>query len=164
MPTGPDRIITPAEVKVWFGTPPQAQLAPGQYEAIATFLTKKVIWPCDPPKTNNAVRQLEPEDNRYWDFGAATDAAKLLQASLPAMLNHWAGLLWAPETKGGYPAISKLQEALAEALLYIEWPFGRYERRPLIGQKVPQAMAWSLTTCRPERDQSVGRIRPQNPS
>ena len=137
MPTAADRIITPAEVKAWFGTSPQGRLSPGQYEA-ATYLTEKMIWPCDAPKTNDEVRQVEPDDNPYWDFDAATDAAKLLQTSLPAMLIHWEGLQWAPETQSGHPAISKLKEALAEALPYIEWPFGRYERRPRTGQKAPK--------------------------
>jgi hypothetical protein len=39
--------------------------------------------------------------NVYWDFKAAFDAAKLLLETTPAMLRHWDGLQWAPETRGG---------------------------------------------------------------
>jgi hypothetical protein len=76
------------------------------------------------------------DDDRWWDFDGATEAAKLLIESGPKMLKHWEGLRWAPETRPGYEAIGKLGEALAVALPYIEFPFGEYE--PALGRKKPK--------------------------
>jgi hypothetical protein len=76
------------------------------------------------------------DDDRWWDFDSATEAAKLLIESGPKMLKHWEGLRWAPETRPGYEAIDKLGEALAVALPYIEFPLGQYE--PALGRKKPK--------------------------
>ena len=69
-------------------------------------------------------------------FEGATDAANMLLASIPAMLSHWEGLQWAPETRDGYAVIESLHDALSRAFPYIEFPFGEHER--LTPQKWPK--------------------------
>lgn len=135
------RTIAAAEVEGWFGKSNRSQLGDAQYREIAAQLTKW-RWPSDPINPSNTLSSDEAEIgySTYWDFKAAIDAAKLLLDSMPAMLRHWDGLQWAPETRGGYPAISALQKDLLTALPYIEWPFGRYERRT--GRK--RAKSWHL--------------------
>lgn len=129
------RTITGAEVESWFGTSSKSRLDRKQYCGIAAYLTK-IRWPSGPDNVlDPQPAKVETEPDKYWDF-AAFDAAKLLHKSLPAILSHWAGLLWAPETHGGYPAIKALQDALVIALPYIEWPFGQYERQT--GHKTPK--------------------------
>jgi hypothetical protein len=133
------RTITPAEVQDWFGrrSPTEAACA-----EIAALLTK-MRWASDDPlpTLRDGMRWAWPRDQAepvqvpdidpdpYWDFQAATDAAKTLLASFPRMLRHWDGLSWAPETSGGYTAIEATEDALLAALPYIEWPFGKYERQ-----------------------------------
>jgi hypothetical protein len=134
------RTITAAEVRDWFGKNPKSRLGNAQHREIAAYLTK-LRWPSDAggllgPRPST----VEIGTDDYWDFDAATDAAKLLLESLPAMHRHWNGLLWAPETRGGYAAIKTLQDALVIALPYIEWPFGEYERQT--GRKQPKT--WHL--------------------
>lgn len=124
------RTITATEVRAWFGKSRKSQLGNAQYREIAAYLTK-IRWPSDtgPHFQPCPVATESDESDRYWDFVAAFDAAKLLLESLPAMLRHWNGLKWAPETRGGHPAIKALQDTLTVALPYIEWPFGKYERQ-----------------------------------
>jgi hypothetical protein len=122
------RTITPAELKKWFGTSHRAVLGDEQCSKLAEYLTK-IKWPADPPDGREPSFTINESEDPYWDFQAASEAAKLLVDCVPAMLNHWKGLTWAPSTRGGYPAIVALEQALATALPYIEWPFGRYERR-----------------------------------
>jgi hypothetical protein len=146
------RKITAAEVKQWFGNSKKARLRPTQYEEIATCLTK-YRWPSDPPAPPDApwlpkIIEADSEADRWWDFQGTTAAAKLLLQSAPAMIEHWKGLLWAPETRGGYEAIKDLKTALVAALHYIEWPFGEGERTT--GQKRPKD--WHLYA------QSIARI------
>lgn len=81
------RTITASEVRDWFGKSPKSQRGNAQYREIATFLTK-IRWPSD-------VGGL---------LGPQPPAAKLLLETMPAMLRHWKGQLWAPETRGGQPA------------------------------------------------------------
>lgn len=134
-PTKASRKINATEVKQWFGNSSKAQLRPAQYDEIATRLTK-FRWPSDPPAPPDSPwlpKIIETDPDRYWDFQATTQAAKTLLDSVPAMLSHWAGLRWAPETRGGYDAIKALSDALLVALPHIEWPFGEIER--LNGQK-----------------------------
>ena len=135
------RTITAAEVRGWFGSSPKSRLGATQYREIAAYLTK-IRWPSDTgPLFQPCPVAVEPDEaDRYWDFGAAFAAAKLLLESMPAMLRHWNGLLWAPETRGAHPAIKALQDALTVALPYIEWPFGVYERQT--GRKKPKI--WHL--------------------
>jgi hypothetical protein len=135
------RTITATEVRDWFGKSRQSLLGNAQYREIAAYLTK-IRWPSDtgPLFQPCPVATESDESDRYWDFDAAFDAAKLLLESMPAMLRHWNGLLWAPETRGGHPAIKALQDTLTVALPYIEWPFGKYERQT--GRKQPKA--WHL--------------------
>jgi hypothetical protein len=134
------RTITATEVRAWFGKSRKSRLGDAQYREIAAYLTK-IRWPTD---VDGLLGPQPPTDklesNDYWDFDAAFAAAKLLLESMPAMLRHWNGLLWAPETRGGHPAIKILQDALSIALPYIEWPFGRYERQT--GRKQPKV--WHL--------------------
>jgi len=131
------RIISAAEVRDWFGPSPEAELGNAQYREIAAYLTK-IRWPSDtgPLFQPCPVATESDESDRYWDFDAVFDAAKSLHDTLPAMLRHWDGLLWAPETAGGHPAIKELQDALTVALPYIQWPFGKYERQT--GRKKPK--------------------------
>ena len=135
------RTITANEVRDWFGKSPKAQLGGTHYRTIAAYLTK-IRWPSDAggllgPQPSTV--KIVPDD--YWDFKAATDAAKLLLDTMPAMLRHWDGLRWAPETRGGYRAIKTLKSALRIALPNIEWPFGKYERQT--GRKRPKV--WHLS-------------------
>ena len=132
------RKISAAEVKQWFGNSRQAQLLGSQYREIAARLTK-FHWPGDPPAPADAPwlpEMITEPDDRWWDFRAATDAAKTLRDSMPKMLVFQEGLQWAPETRDGYGAIKDLERALFAALPYIEWPFGYYERRT--GYKRPK--------------------------
>jgi hypothetical protein len=134
------RTITATEVRDWFGKSRKSRLGNAQYREIGAFLTK-IRWPSDAggllgPQPST----VEIEPDIYWDFDAAFDAATLLLDNLPAMLRHWNGLLWAPETRGGHPAIKALQDTLTVALPYIEWPFGEYERQT--GRKKPKT--WHL--------------------
>lgn len=135
------RIITAAEVRDWFGKSRKSLLGDTQYREIAAFLTK-IRWPSDTgPLFQPCPVVVETDEaDRYWDFDAAFAAAKLLLESMPAMLRHWNGLLWAPETRGGHPAIKALQDSLTVALPYIEWPFGEYVRQT--GRKKPKP--WHL--------------------
>jgi hypothetical protein len=135
------RTITAAEVRDWFGKSPESRLGNAQYCDIAAYLTR-LKWPSDPMRRPSSRRSADEtiESDAYWDFKAATDAAKLLRESIPAMLTHWNGLLWAPETRGGYAAIKTFQDALVITLPYIEWPFGEYERQT--GRKQPKT--WQL--------------------
>jgi hypothetical protein len=95
------RTITASEVKSWFGNLSKSQLGRAQYRDIAANLTR-LKWPSDPidlPDSQSSNDEIE--NNVYWDFKAAFDAAKLLLKTTPAMLRHWDGLQWAPETRGG---------------------------------------------------------------
>ena len=128
--------ISAAEVKAWFGPRAKGRLEETQYALIAQKLNR-LRWPTDPSAQN---ARAAPEVDPYWDFSAATKAAKFLLAAMPAMKRHWQGLTWAPETRVGYTATEILEHALRNALPFIEWPFGPYQRA--IGRK--QRKAWQL--------------------
>jgi hypothetical protein len=134
------RAITATEVREWFGSSCRAQLGDAQYGEIAAYLTKW-SWPSDPPNPPSSPclpkDEIETNPNHWWDFQGASNAAKTLLASVPAMLSHWDGPRWAPETNAGDEAIKTLSDALSVAMPYIEWPFGQYERQT--GRKQPQA-------------------------
>jgi hypothetical protein len=120
------RKITAAEVQEWAGRSSKVKLGQAQCSEIAAGLTR-LRWPGDPPAVPGSpwlTKEPEPEPDRWWDFEAATEAAKLLNHSIPRMLSHWEGLRWAPETRGGYDAIKTLGEALSTAMPYVEWPLG----------------------------------------
>jgi hypothetical protein len=120
------RKITSLEVEQWFGPSSKAQLSDPQYKTIAARLTK-MRWPKDPPSLASLAMINTQPDDRWWDFRAATNAAKTLCDSFPKMLAFQEGLQWAPETRDGLGAIKRLQEALIVALPYIEWPFGYHK-------------------------------------
>jgi hypothetical protein len=123
------RTITPAEIKLWFGNSSKASLSETQYSEIAARLTK-CRWPSDPPSDARFQGTIvEDNSNDFWDSQAATKSAKMLRDSIPAMLSHWERLRWASETRAGYEVIKVFGDALSNAMPYIEWPFGRYERR-----------------------------------
>ncbi len=125
------RTITAAEVREWFGNSGKSKLDEAQYSEIAAGLTE-LRWPADPPPSPDSrwiPKEIEVDPNRWWDFRAATDAAKLLMGSVPPMLSHWDGQRWAPDTRAGYDAIKSLGDALSTAMPHIEWPFGHYERQ-----------------------------------
>ena len=157
------RKISTAEVKQWFGNSRQAQLTEPQYREIAARLTK-CRWPGDPPPPADAPwlpRIITETDDRWWDFRAATDAAKILRDSMPKMLVFQQGLLWAPETRDGYGAIKALEDALVTALPYIEWPLGFYERRT--GYKRPKEWhTYALLVARITIDEMIkaGNAKP----
>ena len=137
------RTITADEVAEWFGKSRRARLGQAQYRKLAAYLTK-LRWPDDPPDPPDSpwlVKEtIETGPDPWWNFSEAANAAKVLNESIPAMLRHWTGLLWAPETRGGYAAIKALEGALVVARPYIDWPFGRYERQS--GRKQPKK--WHL--------------------
>jgi hypothetical protein len=126
------RTITPAEIQIWFGNSKNASsLTQAQYSEIAAHLTR-CRWPSDPPapgKSPRFPRMIEHDSNKFWDFKAAIDAMTTLRDSIPAMLSHWEGQQWAPETRQGYELIQMLGAAISKAAPYIEWPFGHSERR-----------------------------------
>lgn len=125
MPARPQpHTISAAEVKAWFGPRAKGRLEETQYALIAQKLNR-FTWPTDPAKRR---AQASPEVDHYWDFPAATKAAKFLLAAMPAMKRHWHALTWAPQTRRGYPATVALERALQRALPFIEWPFGQYQK------------------------------------
>ncbi len=128
------------EVKSWFENFSQAHLSHAQYSDIAVCLTKW-RWPSDQPDAGGSPSiDTDSDPESWWDFRGASDSAKMLLDSIPAMLSHWEGLRGAPQTRDGYEAIRSLEAALSIAMPYIEWPFGKYERRK--GPKRPKA--WHL--------------------
>jgi hypothetical protein len=131
------RTITGAEVVGWFAPcrPPKPDAA--LCAEVARRLTQ-MRWPGDVPSP--PLPELDDDSNPYWDFQAATDAAKTLRDSVPAMLQHWEGLKWAPKTREGHAAIKALGEALELALPWVEWPFGKYERKSPL--KRPRPKDW----------------------
>jgi hypothetical protein len=98
--------------------------------------------PTSPPKLGEWQAKPDTDDDQWWDFQAASDAAKLLLASTPRMLQHWDGQQWAPETRDGYKAIKALEDALSAAQPYIEWPFGKYKRQDY--RERPRPKNWHL--------------------
>lgn len=134
-----DRTITTADVKTWFGRSRQAQLADAQYEEIAARLTR-FRWKNDPPDDPNSPwlpKPIKTDDKEWWDFKASLEAAKTLLESAPAMLRHWESLQKWPATRDGYETIKRLSASLSEAMPYIEWPFGKYQRQT--GRKTPKS-------------------------
>jgi hypothetical protein len=131
------RTITATEVESWFGRSKKLQLRPEKYGEIAAGLTK-MRWPSDRPaakvRSNLGINQKSARS--FWDFEAATKAAKTLLDDMPAMLSHWQEPEWSPEHQSAYNAISVLNEALITALPYIEWPLGPYE--VATGRKAPK--------------------------
>jgi hypothetical protein len=127
------RPIAPAEVRAWFKSSRTPLLNDTVYDEIAGLLTK-MRWPSDPDLPE--IPKQETDADKWWDFRRVPDAAKMLLASMPAMLLHWEKLRWAPETRVGYEVIKELSDALSRALPYIEFPFGEYER--LSPQKRPK--------------------------
>jgi hypothetical protein len=125
------RTIIAAEVQEWVGKPSKSMMGKEQFREIAASLTS-YRWPADPPPppgTPWVPREIEPDPNRWWDFEAVTEAAKTLLRNAPAMLSHWEGQRWAPQTRNGFDVIKALGDALFSAMPYIEWPFGYYERQ-----------------------------------
>jgi hypothetical protein len=140
-PDSAQRTITLAEVTKWFENCHKPRPSDAICNEVAERLTK-MRWPNDigppyvppPPKPPNwpKRRKWPPpvrNDDAWWDFQGATDAAKMLLNSIPAMLAHLDGLRWAPETRDHYAAIEALRDALMRSMPYIEWPFGKYERQ-----------------------------------
>lgn len=120
----PSRTITAVETRKWLerlGASPNDALC----DDVAGRLTK-IRWPSDP---TSPAAGCDDETDQWWDFQAAIKAANTLNAAFPAMLSHWDGLQWAPETRGGYEAIKALDTTLSLAMPYIEFPFGKYERK-----------------------------------
>jgi hypothetical protein len=135
------RAISAIEVAGWFGN--SSKLTMTDYETIAARLNR-MRWPSDPSDPPDAPwlpKEPKDEPDRWWDFHAVFLAAKTLSTSLPAMRAHWDGLQWDPTTKQGYDAICALEEALCEAMEFVEFPFGQYKRRKG-GRKTPKE--WHL--------------------
>jgi hypothetical protein len=151
IPAANSRPITTAEVSTWFARgrkpPKEAQCA-----EIAARLTK-IRWRDDPPPPviGDGMRLVradpdspwvaEPviETDPWWDPEEAAAAVKTLLDGVPAMLWHWERR---SETRDGYAAIEALRDELVRALPYIEWPFGKYERRPYRSR--PRLSVWHM--------------------
>ena len=129
IPSVEGRPIIATEVMEWRGSSSRCTsiITDAQCATIANKLTL-MRWPTDRITTGKPVTAATPA-NEYWDFDRATNAARALLGDVPAMLGHWEGLLWAPNTAGDYPAIEQLQKALLVAMPYIENPFGEYKKR-----------------------------------
>jgi hypothetical protein len=131
------RPITAAEVESWFGRSKKLKLRPEKYSEIGAGLTK-MRWPSDPPASKGRSRlgKNEKSAGGFWDFEAATKAAKTLLDDLPAMLLHWKDPEWSAHNRAAYAAIKSLEEALSTAMPYIEWPLGQYSGQT--GKKRPK--------------------------
>jgi hypothetical protein len=128
------RTITTDDVRVWFGKSPKSKLKEAQYCELAAFLTR-CRWPGDPPDPPDSpwlVRIIEDDQEQWWDFKGVSQAARNLLESMPQIVSCWETRL----RSEGKDQIRKLQEALSDAIEYIEWPFGRYKRQT--GQKTPK--------------------------
>jgi hypothetical protein len=130
------RTITAAEVESWFGRSKKLKLRPEKYSEIAAGLTK-MRWPSDPPASKGRSNgRSQKSASGFWNFEAATKAAKTLLDDLPAMLLHWKDPEWSADNRAAYAATKSLDEALSTAMPYIEWPLGRYS--PQTGRKRPK--------------------------
>ncbi|HEY5305929.1 MAG TPA: hypothetical protein VIJ52_04590 [Pseudolabrys sp.] len=105
----------------WFSDPPLPLLKDGERRE------RSIDFATSPPKIGEWQAVPDLDDDQWWDFQAAADAAKTLLNSVPAMLAHSDGLRWAPKTRDHYAAIEALRDALVRSMPYIEWPFGKYE-------------------------------------
>jgi hypothetical protein len=149
------REITAAEVKEWFGGSKISTIGGDQCRKIATGLTK-LRWPGDPPpppRSRGISKESEPDPHLWWDFDAVAEAAMTLLKNCPAMLSHWEGQRWAPQTCDGFDVIKRLGDALLFAMPYIEWPLGYYKRKKWTGSKRPKpwhptALAIATVTIR----------------
>jgi hypothetical protein len=122
-----NRTITAAEVEKWVGKSSKSKMGEVQFHEIAAGLTR-FRWPNDPPKRfANEARVVDSDGSPFWDFTAVTAAAKTLLKNAPAMLSHWEGQRWAPQTRDGFDIIKNLGDALLRAMPYIEWPLGYYD-------------------------------------
>jgi hypothetical protein len=117
------------------------------------------------------VRSKDDLANRSWDSEKALRAANALRATMPKQLQHWDSLRWAPETAGGSEAMKLLSESLEEALPYIEWPYGRYERKKklskppewhvaavIIANKIVEATGQSIQTVSLSRKSPLPKV------
>jgi hypothetical protein len=133
------RTIAPSEVKEWFGTR-KARISEAQYAEIAGRLTKW-RWPSDPPVSPEIDSGSDSDPERWWDFQATWESAQTLHDSIPAMLSLWESHRpQTTETRRAYQAIEALGEALPPAMPYIQWPFGKYERKA----RPKQAKPWHM--------------------
>jgi hypothetical protein len=129
-----DNPITSDEVRAWFGTTVKGQLRKQRYAGIAKALNG-FQWATDPPIVEELTTPV-PEDDRFWDFAAADQAAETLLESVPKMLAFWKGLQWAPETRAGCQIIRDLERSLNAAAPLIKHPFGPPgPRTPRVGTK-----------------------------
>jgi hypothetical protein len=151
-----DRTITPAEVLGWFkrGRKPWPSL---EHCAEVAARINRMRWPGDPPKDDD--EEVPEHFGDWWDAISAAARAKALVDDVPAMLCFWHGLQEAPRewlpsdfdgielpkgirkedivkqfvpdlrVREGYDVIDRLRVALKAALPYIEFPFGKYEKR-----------------------------------
>lgn len=117
--------ITAQEVAGWLNHAAKG-LPAESCEELARFIER--MRRVEPEAERERFDARDPPADRWWDLGAATEAAKLLASSMSKMIEHWEGLRWAPETRGGHEAMLVLATALEAALPYIEFPFGEYER------------------------------------
>ena len=145
------RFVTPADVRQWFGRkppseavcieiaagltkmrwssdPPLPVLGDGMRWTLAALPSGKADWLQLPPGEMTWEQTPDPDPDPYWDFEAATGAAKTLLASFPRMLRHW-DRLSVPETRAaGYEAITTLDDALKRALPFIGATAGSPQR------------------------------------
>jgi hypothetical protein len=138
-----NRTIKAAEVMEWFkcGHQPWPN-EPCCFE-IAERLSK-MRWPGDPRLPLPELSSPDPS----WHPELTAKMAKGLGEHIPAMLWFWHRMQDTPaetmpgqlpkQLHEGYEAIDRLRVALEAALPYIEFPFGKYERRDHRKEKRPK--------------------------
>jgi hypothetical protein len=149
-----NRTIKPAEVMEWFRRGHKPWPSEPCCAEIAERLNK-MRWPSDPRLPLPGSSSPDP----WWHPETAAARAKALLDDVPAMLWFWQRMQTAPKEwlpsqwdeielpngirkediikqfvpglrlREGYEAIDQLRIALEAALPYIEFPFGKYERR-----------------------------------
>jgi hypothetical protein len=131
----PAKSITADEVTRWFGNSKRSRLHNTRYATIADTLNS-FRWPSDPvpeEPPSSSEMQMTADSDKWWDFDKAYKAANTLFEVIPQMQTHWRNLVRSPEVSAGERAIEKLAIALADAMSFIRWPFGKYE--PQTGRK-----------------------------
>jgi hypothetical protein len=141
--------VTSKEVAGWFQAHSPPWPSEAHYDAIADRLNRFAAGPrtddemraaTDAALAAAGIRAAEPKSDtrQLWNFQKTTMAAQVLLDAIPAMRAHWGDLEWSPLTRGGTAAMDTLGAALAAAMPFVEYPFGKYP--PATGQKA--AKAW----------------------
>jgi hypothetical protein len=132
------KIITGDVVRKWYGARPRNPPTAAQCDAIAAELRK---FRSAAERRSRQAETVDHIGDPYWNFRQALDATKCLIEMMPRQIRHWESVHKWPETAHGLEVMTRLSNALDEALPYIEWPFGRYE-----GKRQPRRriVAWHV--------------------